>query len=81
MRHLKIGAFFKTYAGLIRAYSAFELLCTGGVAEIRGRSADVVDIAFEILVRDEFFRFFDKAFFAPFLNYPALMVSQRAVIT
>ena len=55
-----------------------QLLFTGRVAEIGGGAADVVDIAFEVLVLPHDFRFPEDGFVASGLDDPPLMEGQGA---
>ena len=63
---------------LARAGSAFELILTGGMIEIGGRAADVVDVAFEIRILGYLFRFLHNRLPASRGNHPALVIRQRA---
>ena len=55
-----------------------HLLAAGGMAEIGGGAAHIVDIALEILVLHHLLRFPEDGFMAPGLDDPALMEGQGA---
>ena len=77
---LEIGAFFPADAVFLRADPLFKLLFAGGVAEVGGGAAHVVNVALEILVRDQLFCLGDQALLAALLHDPALVVGDGAVI-
>ena len=55
-----------------------QLLFAGGSAEIGGGTAHIVDVALEILVLHDHFRFPEDGFVAPGLDNPALVEGQGA---
>ena len=67
-------------AALVLAAAIFLLLFAGRKAEIRGRAADIVDVALEAWHLRDLFRFFNNALVAAYLNVPSLMERQRAEV-
>ena len=58
----------------------FLLLLASGEAEIRGRPADVVEVALEAGHLHDLFGFRDHAFMAACLDVPSLMEGERAEV-
>ena len=67
-------------AALVLAAAVFLLLFAGRKAEIRGRAADIVDVALEAGHLRDLFRFFDHALVASHLNVASLMERERAEV-
>ncbi len=76
--HLKASAGLRRQAALAAAGALVQLLGTGGLAEVRGGAAHVVDVALEIGVFGKHLRLFHQAFLAAALDDAALMERQRA---
>ena len=62
----------------LRTGSAPQLLLTGRMAEIRGRTSHIMDIALEIRLLNHLPRFFHKRLLAARLDDPPLMEGQSA---
>ena len=77
----------EVFAGLGRkafsalAHTAFFLSLAGGMTEVCGRTADVVDVTLEIGHMREHFRFAHDGIFTSGGDHSALMVRDRAEIT
>ena len=67
-------------AALVFAQAVFLLLLAGGEAEVRGRAADVVDVALEAGHLYDLFGLRDHAFVAARLDVAPLMESERAEV-
>ena len=67
-------------AALVLAAAVFLLLFAGRKAEIRGRAADIVDIALESGHLGDLFCFLDHALVAAHLNVASLMERERAEV-
>ena len=64
MRNLKIFTWLGMQTFLARTGSALQLILTGRMIEIRGRTADVMDVTFEIRILDYLFRFLQNRLLA-----------------
>ena len=60
-----------------RTCSVFQLFFAGREAEVRRRTADIMDIAFEIRLVCQIFGLLDNRLMAPNLDDPALVEGQR----
>ena len=69
----------KTFPSL--THSAFFLPLAGGLSEIGGRTADIVDVSLEIGKLCQKLRFLDYGFLASCRDRPSLVISDRAEIT
>ena len=81
MIYRKICTRFRKKALFILTDTKFFLFLTGSMAEIRSRSAYIMNIAFEIFFPCHFLRFPKNGFMASGLYYSSLMKGQRTEIT
>ena len=77
MRYLQVSAWLGMQAFLCGTGSPAQLIFAGRVIKIRSRTADIMNIAFEIRILRNFDRFFYNRLFASRRDYPALMIGQR----
>ena len=78
MVRIQVSAWLREQTLPVFADAVLQLFLTGWMAEIRGRSSDIVDISFEILLLCDCFRFCEKGFVASDLHDPPLMKSKCA---